>query len=130
MRWIKKLIEEFENNKKISWIILIIILITITYCSSIPGSSLQFNSIWPSVIYHFSVFAGFGFALKMLISKKERKRKDFFIVVCISLLVAILDEFHQIFVPFRSPDIKDILTDMGGVIFSMIIYSAIKKIKD
>ena len=129
MRWIKRLVEEVEENKHISLFLGSIILCIITYCSSISGNSVSFNSIWPSIIYHFSVFAGLGFVLSMLVSKREKGIKEVMIVMGICLSIAVLDEIHQIFTPLRTPDIKDILTDMGGVIFSVIIHSGIKRIK-
>ena len=129
MRWIKKLVEEIEENKHISLFLGSIVLCIIIYCSSISGNSISFNSIWPSIIYHFSVFAGLGFVLSMLVSQKEKGIKEVLIVIGISLIIAILDEAHQMFTPLRTPDIKDILTDMGGVIFSIILHSGIKRIK-
>jgi hypothetical protein len=125
----KKLIEFLEKNKKIPFVFSIIALITMTYFSSIPGNTLSFKSIWPSVIYHFSIFAGFAFFFLATITKNKLKIKTILTVGVISLIVSILDEIHQSFVPLRSPSIFDILIDMTGVLFSIIIYVLIKKSK-
>jgi len=120
---LKSIIKEFEKNKKISFIIFLLILITMTYCSSIPGNKIQTDLSLLSIIYHFSIFAIFTLFFMITISKG----KSFTIFV--SFLVAVLDEFHQYFVPFRNAGIEDILIDLNGVIFAIILYLIIKKSK-
>jgi glycopeptide antibiotics resistance protein len=129
MNPLKKLIEWFEKHKKISFVIILAILITMTYFSSIPGSTISFGSIWPSIIYHFTIFAGFAFFFLMFIAGKKLEKKTILTSALISLLISISDEIHQSFVPLRSPSIQDVLTDMAGVMLSIIVYVLIKKTK-
>ena len=123
---LKKIILFFEKNKKISFIILLIILGIMFYCSSIPGSTISFGSIWPSRIYHFSIFAGFAFFLLAILTKNKLKTKTILTAILISLIISILDEIHQIFVPLRSASIFDILLDLAGILLSIGIYSLIR----
>ncbi len=127
MNILKRIIGFFEKYKGISFILMSITLATAWYFSSIPGSSVHFGSIWPSIIYHFSIFALFSFFLLMIIAKKEIKIKNVLITILISLLFSILDEIHQIFVPLRSPDIKDVLIDLAGIVLSTTLAYLIKR---
>ncbi|MGE4273856.1 MAG: VanZ family protein [Desulfitobacterium sp.] len=45
----------------------------------------------------------------------------------ICVLYAISDEVHQLFVPGRSGQIKDVLLDSGGAIVGTVLYSLIEK---
>jgi VanZ family protein len=38
------------------------------------------------------------------------------------LILAVLDEFHQFFVPFRKSDIADILADAAGLVFGILVF--------
>jgi hypothetical protein len=128
MNSLKKLVEWFEKHKKVSSILLIIILGTMTYFSSIPGSIISFGSIWPSLIYHFTIFAGFAFILLAILTNKKVNEKNIILTILISLIIAILDEIHQSFVPLRSPGLDDVAIDLIGVILSISLYSLIKKL--
>jgi VanZ family protein len=128
---IKKIILFFEKNKNFSIIALIGVFILMWCFSSIPGSAIQAKSIWPSRIYHFSIFFAFTFCFIAVINNKKMNVKIFLITILVSLGIACLDEIHQYFVPMRSVDFGDILTDLTGVISSITIYTFFrnKKIK-
>ena len=127
MNILKKIIEFLEKNKGISFVLMLITLAVIWYFSSIPGNSIPLKSIWPSIIYHFFIFALFSFFLLTIIAKKGIRKKDILIVFLISLVFSFLDEIHQAFVPLRSPDIKDILVDLAGVISASILVYFVKR---
>jgi len=129
MNLFKKIVEFFEKKKKFSFVILFLILSIISYVSSIPGSSMGTRLPWMSVAYHFSIFAIFAFFLLIILYKKKLVKKQIFVVLLISLLVAVLDEFHQYFVPLRSAGIEDILIDFSGSIIATILYFIIKRSK-
>ena len=38
------------------------------------------------------------------------------------LSMGILDEFHQLFVPFRTSDLHDVLADAAGVVFGILAF--------
>ena len=124
------MIKWLEKNKIISLIIVILIAVEIFYFSSLPGKEIGIGKggIGISSIYHFTVFFLFSFFLFVTIKGNKRiKIKHFLIVLIISLSYSILDEVHQLFVPFRDFSIKDILTNTLGIFSSIIIYSHINK---
>ena len=53
--------------------------------------------------------------------KNKLKTKYILITLIISIAHAILDEVHQIFVPFRNASTGDVLIDSLGIFSAMII---------
>lgn len=114
-----------EKNKIIPIIITILIAIEIFFFSSLSsppqtsGKGINF-----SIIYHFIVFFLFAFFLTISIKKSDSKliKKQIFIILSISIIYAVLDEIHQIFVPGRFPSIGDIIIDTLGIITAIIIF--------
>lgn len=117
---IRKIIGWFEKHKGISFVFLLGIIVIMGYCSSIPGISVSSGFSWLPVAYHLLIFFSFAFFLLLITADKEIKIRDVLIVAIISLIIAILDEIHQSFVPFRDPSIRDVLIDFLGVLFSVI----------
>lgn len=118
------MISWFEKHNKISLIITILIAIFIFYISSltfeagVPGPEFRFKPI----VYHFLIFLLFSYFLLITLTKRE-KISLFFLAIMLSIIYAISDEFHQLFVPGRNFAISDILTDSAGVFFSGLLYS-------
>lgn len=125
---LKKILEWFEEHKLAPRIFLLITIAIITYFSSLPGTALSFGSIFPSIIYHFSIFAGFALFFLMSIAKKKLKLKEILFTIIVSSAVAVSDEIHQLFVPFRSCSIWDVMIDLAGICSSMLVYFLIKKL--
>ena len=112
-----------EKHLKISVFILLVISFIIFYVSSLSFYSLDNKELdIESVLYHFSVFFLFGLFL-MICLVRGRNKELFSLAAILSLGYAVLDEFHQIFVPNRSASIGDVLVDMFGVVFAFLIYS-------
>lgn len=119
------MIRWLENKRLISVILTILVGITIYQFSSIPGSGIPGIFNGQSIIYHFTIFFLFSFFLLISIKgNKKVKSKYILITLIISILYAFLDEYHQMFVPLRSPSIGDILTNFVGVLSSMIYFMA------
>lgn len=122
----KNIIIWFEKHNKISWLITILIAGFIFYMSSktFSPSFQNFFSI-KSYIYHFAVF--FALAFFILISSVKGNLKTynklFFLVFIIAVLYAASDELHQYFVPGRSCDLNDFITDCLGISLSFIFYN-------
>ena len=119
------MIEWIEKNRYAAIILTILIAIEIFYFSSIPGSVSTGGGGIPlvAIIYHFSVFFLFGFFLLMSIAGNKKIKISYMVIaLIISILYAVLDEIHQIFVAFREPTIQDILTNTVGIFSSMILY--------
>ena len=65
--------------------------------------------------------------LVMMLINILLKYRQYIISIIITLMICIifacLDEFHQTFVPGRMGQLKDVIVDMTGMIFAIIIYS-------
>ena len=85
---------------------------------------------------HFSVYLALGFTLSagMQTFVKLRVSVRTIIAFIIGVLYAILDEIHQIFVPGRSCELRDMLIDSTGILigslFIMALFLLIKRIKN
>lgn len=117
------MIKWLEKNRIFPLIITILIAIEIFYFSSRPGGTIGTGgNAWTSIVYHFVIFFLFTFFLFISIKGNQKiKIKYISFVIIISIIYAILDEFHQLFVPLRSFSIKDILTDIAGILSSIIL---------
>ena len=72
------------------------------------------NSFFVRKLAHFSLF----FILELILFLTFKNiRLSFFI----SLGYALLDEFHQYFVPGRSCELRDVLIDISGCILAILI---------
>lgn len=74
---------------------------------------------------HFSAYA--LLSILIYIAYRGKKATLFTFVIC--LIFAISDEIHQLFIPGRSGEVRDVLIDMSGVVFSLMIIYLIRKIR-
>ena len=122
------MIKWLEKNKIASVVMLLLIAIEIFFFSSLPGVPGAGGNPWIARAYHFIVFFLLGFFLFIAIKGDSKlTKKHIFLVLIISIIYALLDEFHQMFVPGRDANVVDILTDTLGIISSIIIYSWISR---
>lgn len=116
------------DNKKIFYLVITsLIAIEIFLFSNVTsqaGISLGFNL---ATIYHFGIFFMFTFFLSLTLKKNKLDKKTILIILSISLIYAISDEFHQLFVPGRFSDIKDIFIDFCGSILSIVMLKIIER---
>ena len=119
------MIRWLEKNRYAAITLTVLITIEIFYFSSISFGPSSGTGGIPGLatIYHFVVFFLFAFFLFISIKgSKKIKIKYLIIALLISIVYAVLDEFHQMFVPFREPAIRDILTNTAGIFSSAIVY--------
>lgn len=114
------------NLKKVGLVLVILLAIEIFYISSMP-----LNNIGPPspkivpIAYHFIVFTLFSFFLFMSLGNnciEDISKGDIWFVYIFSILYAVSDELHQLFVPFRTCTYFDILIDFLGICFGIILY--------
>ena len=122
------MISLLEKNRWLAILFTILIAIEIFYFSALPGSIETGTQISFAKVYHFIVFFLFAFFLFISI-KGSRKIKISYIIMTLtaSILYAISDEIHQIFVPLRNASMGDILTDCLGIFFAIVIGLIINK---
>ncbi|MGD9276459.1 MAG: VanZ family protein [Candidatus Pacearchaeota archaeon] len=122
------MIKILEKNKTLSIIFLISIITEIFYFSSLSFSDkpkVTTINIIPTT-YHFIVFFLLAFFILTTIKgNKKIKLKYTIITFIFSIIYAILDEAHQIFISNRFASFNDIITDSLGIFFSILIYTFI-----
>jgi len=127
--FIFKMIKWLEKHRQVSISITFLLAILIFVASSISGITTGDTGTGNlSIIYHFFIFFFFSFFLIISI-KGQRKIKLKYVLttIFISIVYAILDEVHQLFVPLRHASMGDIFTDTLGILVSIIIYLLIMK---
>ncbi len=124
-------------KKKIIYTLLTILNIAlIFYFSSQNGDQSNITSGWfqnflPFSMFvirkmaHFTIYALLGFNTYQML-KSYGSKHCFIYTLCICVLYAISDEFHQSFIDDRSPQIRDVCIDSCGALFSI----SILKLKD
>lgn len=111
-----------------SLILTILIAIQIFWFSSLHGGSVNTGSNLVAIAYHFIIFFLFSFFLFFTIKgDKKIKAKYIFTTIFLSIIYAISDEVHQIFIPLRSASISDVLTDFAGILIATFFYIYISK---
>lgn len=78
--------------------------------SSVPGSQIPGRF---SVFGHLFEYAVLGAAVALAMRVRLRPR-DMLVALAVCAVYAASDEIHQAFVPLRTPDILDWLTDLAG----------------
>jgi len=111
------------------WFLAGIYMGLIFIASSIPGESLPQVSISDKVIHgvEYGLLSWIlGKALRT--SQKEIFLKQAAILsIIITILYGISDEIHQAFVPWRNPDIYDVIVDGIGAILAQVIFVGIQQ---
>jgi VanZ family protein len=62
-----------------------------------------------------------GSAFYFTVKKLLKKRNTYFFALLFTFIYACTDEFHQIFIPGRSPEIKDILLDSTSAGAALVV---------
>ncbi|MBZ4668446.1 MAG: hypothetical protein PWP07_526 [Epulopiscium sp.] len=118
-----------KKKEFLYWIPSIIWMIIIFILSSMTGSDLQrtfpffsdFN--WGHFVAYFVLAITYYWALR----RKVKHPKIFFVIIFLSVLYGITDEFHQYFTPSRVPDVNDLLADAIGASLAAILLSIWQK---
>jgi hypothetical protein len=88
--------------------------------SSIPGSSIPGRF---SVVGHLFEYSVLG-ALVMFAERRKGWRTAALVAVLVCAAYGASDEFHQAFVPLRTPDPIDWLTDVAGASAGILAYAS------
>lgn len=82
---------------------------------------------------HVSEYAALGFLSAFAFAYTFRQAKLFYGGIIFTFLYAVSDEIHQLFVPGRSGQVRDVLIDLGGALLGVlclgICYLIWRKIK-
>lgn len=112
------------------WGPVIIWCVLIFYLSSIPQLKAARDPFWDEIIrsiLHLLIYA-FLFILLFRAINAEKKEKDYFWPVALSILYALSDELHQALVPTRTFEFKDLIIDVTGILFGgLVIWKLLPK---
>jgi len=101
----------------LAWMALIFTL------SAQPSMQVPTLFLYQDKVLHFLLFGVLGFFLALLVMS-DGSRPTLWHMLVVSLLVmgyGGLDEFHQSFVPGRTPDILDLAADTTGGLLSALL---------
>ena len=98
-------------------------IFTMAYCAGLFWLSAQSNLPQPPAIFagedkiiHAVLYGGLSFIVAFGLRRSKRSYStvfQFWMPILFAALYGISDEFHQYFVPRRSPDLYDLLADPG-----------------
>ena len=84
---------------------------------------------YPDKFYHTLLYIAFGFTLYPTV-KSTINRNPVLMSIVIGTLYGISDEIHQIFVPFRTASLLDLMADILGLTISQAIILVIIGVRD
>ena len=122
------MISWLERHRYLTLTLTVLIAIEIFWFSSLPGIMplLEEGFVFKwSYVYHFTIFFLLNFFLIVSWSNNVKSRYVRNAII-FSVLYAIIDEVHQIFVSLRTPSIGDIFIDSAGIFLSTIVYMKVK----
>lgn len=93
------------------------------YLSSIPNLRAVGNNFWDEIIRsgaHFGFYA-MGYFLFFRAINFRKKKKNFILPLILTCLYSLSDETHQLFVPTRSFQLRDLAVDFGGALLGWLI---------
>ena len=95
------------------WLPVLIWIAIIFYFSSRGSDNIIVASAKPSFVYHFLEFLILSF-LFFRAFRAYKTKNAFLLSILFSTLYGLTDEIHQLFVPGRAFELKDILIDFLG----------------
>ena len=69
--------------------------------------------------YHVGLYAGFGFVLYFAL--KRFVKHPAMMSILLGTLYGVSDEIHQMFVPYRTPSLEDLMADVLGLLISQLM---------
>jgi VanZ family protein len=83
---------------------------------------------YPDKFTHMLLYMGFGFTLNPAVRNTVGKNPEI-VSLALGTIYGASDEFHQSFVPYRSPSVADLMADFVGLLLSQILIVAIMRVR-
>ncbi len=109
----------YKGNGKV----LLILSMSLFLVTSSVESQMDLHSLARKLIHLFAYAI-----LSMLIYFAYQGRRKILFTLTICLLFAISDEIHQLFIPGRSGEVRDVLIDFSGAAFGLVIVTLFTKL--
>ena len=109
------------NNKDaiLRWLPALAWMALIFYLSSQPDLPGPPNPLWDLILKQGAHFVAYAVLAILFSFALAPRRETMTIALVLSILYALSDEFHQSFVPGRTPSAWDIATDTAGALFAL-----------
>ena len=113
---------------RILFIVWIVVMLTV---SSIPDLTIipHWHLTWKDKIAHITEYAILALLFLLMLKQENRianRKRRLLTVLCFGLLLAVIDELHQLFIPGRSTDVLDIVADFSGIVIMTFIFNLIR----
>ena len=120
-------ISEYEKGR--AWTVFLLYCGLITFLSHQPGDP---NVVPPFPHYdkvqHFGEYLVFAvFCLRAFFTVSTNRRKVLSAAAAFTLVFAVVDEWHQSFIPHRDGSLLDVITDLFGAAAGAYVYLAVRK---
>ena len=83
---------------------------------------------YPDKFAHMLLYMGFGFALNPAV-RNTLGRNPEVVSLALGTIYGASDEFHQSFVPYRTPSVGDLFADFVGLLLSQILIFTVIRIR-
>ena len=108
----------------------LLMMVVIFVSSNTPGDDLPSLGWWEDVFTNGGHALGYALLAAALVHGLTEQRSVSIPTLALAVLLAIAygvtDEFHQSFVPGRSPDVKDVVVDGIGALIGVAVYRALR----
>lgn len=99
--------------------------------SSIPDLQLvpKWHLTWKDKIAHIAEYAILALLFLLMLEQENRianRKRRLLTVLCFGLLLSVIDELHQLFIPGRSTDFLDVVADFSGIVIIAFIFDKIQ----
>jgi hypothetical protein len=103
------------------------VIFALSHRSTLPYPE-NLDAKFISMAGHFTVFAVLAVLIWWALGLHEMTPgRRAVLAVGLATLYGVTDEWHQSFVPGRTPDVMDILTDLSGAIVAMLVVTWIER---
>lgn len=107
------------------WSLVLLWMIVIYYWSSIPDLQSGLEIVWDTVLRKVAHLSEYAILSGLIAHAIGRKRWQLELALCLSILYAVSDEIHQLFVLQRTGSVVDVGIDAIGIIIGLLLYRKI-----
>jgi len=107
------------------WVPVVIYAIFIFSVSAVPGKNIPDLFPKQDILFHAVEYAIFAFLVSRAVKEyypNQKSGRRLFWVFAVVIAYAALDEIHQLFVPYRTASMFDVVIDGAGCLIGSIIY--------
>lgn len=115
------MLKETKKTKIFYLVMTLVVAVVIFLFSNISTPVGEKTGLNLATLYHLGVFFMFTFFLTLFLKLGRINMKIILISFLVSLVYAISDEFHQLFVIGRFCSLKDVLVDLVGSTSAILV---------